>query len=253
MKKFQKVFLLLVVGAALVSFNCPQTINVWMIGDSTMANKNPDKAPETGWGMVLQEFVKGDVLIHNHAVNGRSSKSFLSENRWKPIMDSIQTGDYVIIQFGHNDQKADSIRHTDPFTTYKSILRKYIAEARSRGAQPIVCSSVVRRNFDAQGNLVDTHGDYIQAAREIAAETNTPFIDMEAKTRKLVSKLGVDKSKEYYLFTKPGEYENRVNGVQDSTHLQARGAHAFAALFVKGLKEHKLPLAKSFSSKAQSK
>jgi lysophospholipase L1-like esterase len=243
MKKIQHTLLFLALIVILIlSFKSPAKVNVWMIGDSTMANKKTEAAPETGWGMVLQEFFKDGVNVHNHAVNGRSSKSFLSEGKWKSVYDSLKKGDYVIIQFGHNDEKPDSVRHTEPFTTYKQILKLYIDEARSKEAIPIICSSIVRRHFDIAGNLKDTHGDYIKAAHEIAEETSTPFIDMEAKTRKLVAELGREKSKSLFLFCKPGEYVTRPNGVQDSTHLNSNGAHQVAGLFVDGVKELKLPL-----------
>jgi len=243
MKKGQRIFFLLAVIVMFgLSFKEPEKMNIWMIGDSTMANKKPESAPETGWGMVMQEFFKEGVKLHNHAVNGRSSKSFLSEGRWKSVYDSLKRGDYVIIQFGHNDAKTDSVRHTEPYTTYKQTLKLYIDEARAKEAIPVVCSSIVRRHFDVSGNLTDTHGDYIKAAHEIAIETGTPFIDMEAKTRKLVSDLGREKSKSLFLFCKPGEYNTRPNGVQDSTHLNNYGAHQVAKLFVDGVKELKLPL-----------
>jgi lysophospholipase L1-like esterase len=243
MKKKQVIVLLMALIVILaLSFKDPKKMNVWMIGDSTMADKKPESAPETGWGMVLKDFFKEGVVIHNHAVNGRSSKSFLSEGRWKSVFDSIGKGDYVIIQFGHNDAKTDSVRHTEPFTTYKQILKLYIDQTRSKEAIPVVCSSIVRRHFDTSGNLTDTHGNYIKAAHDIADETGTPFIDLEAKTRKLVSDLGREKSKSLFLFCKPGEYITRQNGAQDSTHLNNYGAHQVAGLFVDGLKELKLTL-----------
>jgi lysophospholipase L1-like esterase len=234
-------FLALII-ISILSFKSPEKVNIWIIGDSTAANKKAEVAPETGWGMVLQEFFNEGVKVHNHALNGRSSKSFISEGSWKSVCDSIQSSDYVIIQFGHNDEKPDSVRHTDPFTTYKKTLKLYIDETCSKGAIPVICSPIVRRHFDAAWNLKDTHGEYIKAAREIAGETSTLFIDMEAKTRKLVAALGQEKSKSLFLFCKPGEYINRPNGVQDSTHLNSYGAHKVASLFVDGVKELKLPL-----------
>ena len=233
---------LVLIFISLLSCKNTEKMNIWMIGDSTMANKEADKAPETGWGMVLKEFFNDDVVVHNHAVNGRSSKSFLSEGRWKSVCDSLQKGDYVIIQFGHNDEKPDSARHTEPFTSYKQIVKRYIDETRSKEANPIVCSSIIRRHFDAAGNLKETHGDYIRAAREIADETNTPFIDMEYLTRELVSEMGPEKSKSLFLFSNPGEYTNRPRGIQDSTHLNLIGARKVANLFVDGVKELELPL-----------
>ena len=227
---------------AFLSFKNGGKVNIWMIGDSTMANKKPEAAPETGWGMVMNEFVSKDAVVHNHALNGRSSKSFLNEGRWKEVYDSIQPGDYVIIQFGHNDEKPNPKLHTDPATTYKELIKKYIDETRAKAANPIVCSSIVRRHFDENGNLKQTHGDYIKAAQEIARETNTPYVDMEALTRKFVAELGPEKSKSIYLFCKPGEYPNRKNGVQDSTHLNTFGAGLVAGLFVKDVKKQKLSL-----------
>jgi len=238
---------ILIVSIGLIALTClafksSDKVNVWMIGDSTMANKNPDKAPETGWGMVMNEFVTGEATVHNHAVNGSSSKSFLDEGRWTAVYDSIQPGDYVIIQFGHNDEKPSEKLHTDPSTSYRQLLKKYITETRAKGANPIICSSIVRRHFDGKGKLKDTQGAYINAAREIALETKTPYIDMEAKTRKLVAKLGPEKSKSIYLYCKQGEFPNRKNGVQDSTHLNAFGARQVAGLFVKEVKKQKLKL-----------
>jgi lysophospholipase L1-like esterase len=227
---------------SVLSFRGPEKINIWVVGDSTAANKKAEVAPETGWAMVLPDFFNGGVKVHNHALNGRSSKSFMSEGSWKSVFDSLKKSDYVIIQFGHNDEKPDSVRHTEPFTTYKEILKLYIDEARSKGAIPIICSPIVRRHFDSSGKLKDTHGDYIKAAYEIANETSTVFIDMEAKTRKLVTESGQKKSKSLFLFCKPGEYINRPNGVQDSTHLNSYGAHQVAGLFIDGLKELKLPV-----------
>lgn len=244
MKRKYFLALMFIAFLGILSFKKAEKVNIWMIGDSTMANKKAEAYPETGWGMVLQEFFGVDARVHNHAVNGRSSKSFLSEGRWKIVLDSIQPGDYVIIQFGHNDQKKDTARFTDPFTTYKEIIKKYITETRNKGAFPIVCSSIVRRHFDPEGKLKDTHGNYITAAREIALETNTPFVDLEADSRKLVSGLGPEKSKALYLFCKPGEFSNRPKGVQDSTHLNVAGAHKIAQMFVEELKAQKIPLSR---------
>ncbi len=217
-------------------------VNIWMIGDSTMAWKKPERAPESGWGVELGLFINDKATLHNHAASGRSSKSFVDEKRWQAVLDSIQPGDFVIIQFGHNDEKPDSLRHTDPFTSYKQYLEKFIDETRSEGGFPIVCSSIVRRHFDESGKLRNTHGDYILAARETAVEKNTPFVDMEASTRQLVCELGPEKSKSIYLFCNPGDCPMYPRGVQDSTHLNHSGAIQISELFVKEIKEQGLPL-----------
>ena len=139
---------LLLLTICLVGFQPKQSVNIFMIGDSTMANKLTAKEPERGWGQMFPLFFSEEVKIHNHAQNGRSTKSFIGEGRWKVVLDSLKPGDYVIIQFGHNDQKEDSTRHTDPFKTFRANLEKYINETRAKGAFPILCTSIVRRKFD---------------------------------------------------------------------------------------------------------
>lgn len=123
-------------------------ITIFMIGDSTMANKKIDGGnPERGWGMVLPGFFSEDIRIDNHAANGRSSKSFISEGRWEKVISKVKKGDYVFIQFGHNDEKADSTRHTDPGSTFDENLRRYVNETRAKGGIPVLFNSIVRRNF----------------------------------------------------------------------------------------------------------
>lgn len=135
-------------------------IAVFTIGDSTMANKKVEVAPETGWCQVFSAFVDQTVEIKNRAVNGRSTKSFITEGRWKAVTDSLKTGDYVFIQFGHNDQKIqDSTRYTEPFTTYRKNIERFVRESREKGAIPILFTSIVRRKFE-NGFLTDTHGNY---------------------------------------------------------------------------------------------
>ncbi len=230
-------FSLVVFAFFLFSFSPARKVTIWMIGDSTMALKKKERNPESGWGVEFKLFVNENAIVNNRAASGRSSKSFVAEKRWLVVLDSIQPGDYVIIQFGHNDEKEDSLLHTDAKTTYKQYLKKFIDETRSKGANPVICSSIVRRHFDGNGKLLDTHGDYISASREIANETNTPFIDMEAISRQLVSELGPERSKTLYTMRK---------GVLDSTHLNHDGARQIAELFVSSVKKYKLSLANFF-------
>jgi pectinesterase len=217
-------------------------VHIFMIGDSTMANKTAKAEPERGWGQMLPLFFTEKVIISNQAQNGRSTKSFIDEGRWKIVLDSLHPGDYVIIQFGHNDSKTDSARHTDPRTTYRANLIRFITESRNKGAYPILCTSIVRRKFDDKGQLTDTHGDYPVVTREIAKELNVPLIDMQKKTEKLVSELGPEKSTTLFVYTQPGAYPNRPEGTKDDTHLNNTGATKVAALAVEGMKEIKLPL-----------
>jgi lysophospholipase L1-like esterase len=182
--------------------------------------------------------------VHNHAASGRSTRSFVREGRWQAVLDSIQRGDYVVIQFGHNDEKPDSLLHTDPFTSYKQHLVKFVSETRAKGGIPVICSPIVRRHFDGSGNLVNTHGDYPLAARSAAADTKTAFVDMEAGSHDLIQKLGPEGSKSLFVFCAPGQCPRRPRGVQDSTHLNHEGVVQVARLFAEGVRKAALPLAK---------
>lgn len=219
-------------------------VHIFMIGDSTMANK-PEKAiPEYGWGQVLQYFFNDSVLVDNHAVNGRSSKSFIDEGRWSEVISNVHKGDYVIIQFGHNDKKNDTARYTTPFDTYKGNLEKFINETKEKGGIPILCTSIVRRHFKEDGTLKDTHGDYLTAVKQVAKETGVYFIDLESKTKKLVEEMGPEKSKQLYLFFESGVYPLRPKGLQDSTHLSQLGAFSVSGLAVEAMIESDIPLTK---------
>ena len=234
---FQKIIVVFLSIFFLSFIAPPKNVTIWMIGDSTMASKKPERKPESGWGVEFAQFVKNGVVVINKAASGRSTKSFITEKRWKTVLDSIQPGDFVIIQFGHNDQRKDSLVYADANTTYKELLKKYIKETREKGGKPVICTPVVRRHFDGNGNLLDTHGDYLKVVRTVARETKTPLVDMEALTRKLVTDLGTEKSKD--LFTM------RKNGL-DSTHLCHAGAREVALLFVNDAKKQKLSIAKLF-------
>ena len=132
--------------------------SIYTIGDSTMANKKPEVYPETGWCQGLQNYFDESVTVRNHAVNGRSTKSFIDEGRWQAVLDSLQPGDFVFIQFGHNDQKIqDSTRYTTPFGTYSENLERFVTETRAKGASPILFTSIVRSKFGDDGKLTDTH------------------------------------------------------------------------------------------------
>lgn len=244
MKRNIRLLAISLIVIVLFSFQKINPTHIWMIGDSTMAAKKAERYPESGWGVAMADCVTDKAKVHNHAASGRSTLSFITEGRWKSVSDSLQKGDYVVIQFGHNDEKTDEKLHTEPFGTFKINIKRFIDETREKGAIPIVCSSIVRRQFDKSGNLIDTHGDYIKAAKEVALETKTVYIDMELLTRKMVSDMGPDKSKEIYNF---------IGKRKDSTHLNVKGAKAVAELFAKEVKREKLTLAALFDYKKEEK
>jgi lysophospholipase L1-like esterase len=232
------------------AFLSDKHITIHMIGDSTMADKqNPEKNPERGWGQVLHGFFNDRVTIRNHAVNGRSTKSFLKEGRWDSVLAELKKGDYVFIQFGHNDAKiTDSTRYTNPYTGYRRNLIRYVNESLAKKAIPILFSPIVRRKFNDSGVLEDTHGAYPNIMREVAKELNIPFVDMQLKSEDLVLSLGPEKSRALYLWVNPGEYEMYPEGKQDNTHFTEKGATEMARLAIEGLKELNLDIVKYLKS-----
>lgn len=248
------------------------TITVFMIGDSTMANKPLDKEnQERGWGQMLPIYLEGAIKVDNHAVNGRSSKSFIDEGRWEKVREQIRPGDYVIIQFGHNDEKAKSPdRYTVPGSTFDANLKKFVNETREKGGTPILMNSIVRRNFPANGiaaaqtddrqktwkkglenypaegdTLVDTHGDYRIAPKNVAEEMGVVFVDMNTLTHELVQGLGKDSSKDLFMWMPVGKYEFAPNGRIDNTHLNVYGGIVVSRLAVNALAE-KVPAFKPY-------
>lgn len=216
-----------------------QSVALFTIGDSTMARKKAEVYPETGWCEALPPYLRRGVLLHNHAVNGRSTKSFLTEGRWQQVADSLKKGDFVFIQFGHNDQKIqDTTRYTDPRTTFRDNLGQFIRESRERGALPVLFTPIVRRKFDEAGRLTPTHGEYPEAVREVSAAWGVPLIDLEKLTARKVQKAGPKKSKQYYLWTAPDQ--KFPEGRKDDTHLNRKGAAMVASLAAKALKKQKV-------------
>lgn len=213
---------------------------IYTIGDSTMANKpNPDENPERGWCQLLPEFLNDKVTLENHAINGRSTRSFINEKKWETVYHKLQKGDYVFIQFGHNDQKENSPeRYTNPHTAYRNNLIKFVKESREKGATPILFTSIVRRNFNADSTLVDTHGTYPLQVRLVANEYNVPLIDLQYLTEQLEESYGVEGSKKLHLHYTPNEIPYYPEGKEDNTHLSVLGATEVAKLAVSSLKEN---------------
>ncbi|MBB3109811.1 lysophospholipase L1-like esterase [Paenibacillus phyllosphaerae] len=217
-----------------------EPFTIYIAGDSTVTDQPADGYPYAGWGQMLGAALKADAAISNHAISGRSSKSFIGEGRLQTILAELRASDMLLIQFGHNDQKLDEPRRTEPFTTYKEHLMAYIDGARSRGALPILVTPVHRRYYDGD-QLVDTHGDYIVAMKELAEEEGVLLVDLAAKSKALFEQLGPEGTKSVFMWGAPGEFLNFPGGVADNTHFQERGAIALAQLVAEGLKELRIP------------
>ncbi|MGG1552148.1 rhamnogalacturonan acetylesterase [Paenibacillus ferrarius] len=225
----------------------PNACTIFLAGDSTVTDQPADGYPYAGWGQMLPLFVKQDAAVANYALSGRSSKSFISEGVLDTIWSVIKPNDYLLIQFGHNDQKPDEERRTEPFTTYKETLLRYIDGARERGAIPILVTSVQRRFFEEDGALRDTHGDYLTAMRELAKEADVALIDLAARSKALFEQLGPEGTKALFMWLAPGEFINFPDGAEDNTHFQQKGGIEIARLVYEELKRLKLqPLSTFF-------
>ncbi|MDT8859797.1 rhamnogalacturonan acetylesterase [Alkalihalobacillus sp. MEB130] len=219
-------------------------ITIYLAGDSTVSNYEVSRAPRAGWGQILQRLMKEEIVVQNEAASGRSSKSFIDEGRLDMIDPKMTNGDYLFIQFGHNDSKMDKERYTEPSTTFKSYLTLYIDIARKNQAYPLLITPVQRRSFNEEGVFQETHGIYPEAMRELAKQLEVPLIDLTEKSRKLFEHLGPERTKELFLWLDRGKSLNYLEGVQDDTHFSEMGAKKIAELVVEGIIELNLPIAK---------
>ena len=205
---------------------------IFIIGDSTVEDNKP---PFRGWGWALPEHVREGVTVRNHALSGRSSRSFRAEGLFEPVERDLAAGDMLLIQFGHNDEKDDE-RHTDPSTTFPEQLWQYCEFALSRGALPVLMTPVSRRFFVGDGNLLYTHGEYPLAVRRLAAEKNVPLCDLKRDSRELFLELGPERTAELFVRLAPGENPDFPEGHDDKTHFNATGAAVIAGLVARELK-----------------
>lgn len=220
--------------------HAPLLPTLFLAGDSTVTDQPSAGYPYTGWGQAIGTFLNDSVAVDNHARSGRSSKSFITEDRLNRVWKLIKPGDYLAIQFAHNDEK-DNEGGTLAYSTYKEYLSQYIAGARERGAVPVLVSAMQRRFFEEDGTVRDTHGDYIPAMEELARELDVPCVNLAAKSKALLEKLGPEASKELFMWTAPGEYAGLPDGTEDNTHFSEKGAIAIAALVAEGIRELAIP------------
>jgi len=228
----------------LAAFAMPpkKKITVWLIGDSTMSVKEVKYYPETGWGMPFVYFFDSTVTVDNRAQNGRSTRTFMEEHRWQPVVDAMQEGDYVFVQFGHNDEVNTKKSYTTE-EVFKANLVKYITDTRSKKAIPVLLTPVARRMFDSTGHVVGTHDVYAQIVRNVAKENKVPLIDLDKEGQALYQQWGEDKSKLLFNQLAPGEHPNYPQGKEDNTHFNELGARMIAQLVLKNIRSLGLELA----------
>ncbi|WP_229207911.1 rhamnogalacturonan acetylesterase [Dyadobacter beijingensis] len=217
-------------------------ITVYLVGDSTMSVKQTRYYPEAGWGMPFVYFFDEGVKVDNRAMNGRSTRTFIEEGRWQPVADSLREGDYVLIQFGHNDEVKTKKSYVDEAGFQQNLVR-FIEETRAKKAYPVLITPVARRSFDADGKIQETHAVYAQLVRDVAAAQQAPLIDLDKTSQALLQKMGPENSKMLFLHMAPGEHPNYPEGKEDNTHFNELGARKMAELVLADLKAQKIGLA----------
>ena len=223
--------------------------DIHMAGDSTMMTYRGKDAPQQGWGQRMQELVKDGVTVKNRSIGGRSTKSFKAEKRWENLLREVKKGDFVIIQFGHNDGTKDKPeRYTDPKTEYKENMKGFVEDVRKAGGIPVIATSIPFGIYLENGSLKPAGflNPYLQSAREVAAETKCDLVDLYAYADRELNAAGEKKGTLLYLELKPGEYPNYPEGRSDRCHISFRGALFYAKAFALLAKQNKLPIAEVF-------
>jgi lysophospholipase L1-like esterase len=231
----KKIIVVVLMGVTLVSATPPKKMKIWLCGDSTIAIKQTTAYPETGWGMPFVHFWDSTVQVNNLAKNGRSTRTFINEKLWQEVLDGAEEGDFVFIQFGHNDEVPEKKSYTNP-EEFKANLTKFVREARALKAIPILLTPVSRRQFDSTGTALENHKAYDELVKQVAADEKVLFIDLDTKSRALYQSFGKDKSTLLFLQLQPGEHPNYLEGKIDNTHFSELGARLIAQLVLKEVK-----------------
>ena len=236
----EKIYSKIILGLfiLLLAFGCKQKrADIFLIGDSTIAEYKESDLPLTGWGQKLNLFFNENVTIHNFAVSGSSTKRFRDKLVWKKVYECLREDSYLFIQFGHNDQKKDSSRYAAAGGAYNDNLKRYIIEARSKGAIPVLITPISRRKFDNTGHIINTHGQYPAEMKKVASEMNVPLIGLTDLTKTLIESYGVEGSKKLFRWVEPGEYPAYPDGMKDNTHLSLLGAEKVSRLVIEEIKK----------------
>lgn len=223
---FATCMVVLIVSALVFMAAGKKQPKLFMVGDSTMADKTElEISPERGWGQLFPSYFNDDLIIENHAMNGRSTKSFVAESRWDSVLVRVRKGDVVMLQFGHNDAKrTDSTRYAS-IEDYEKNLVRMAEQAKKKGATVIICTPINRRSFSNEtGKFVPKHGAYPEAARRAARRVGAPLLDFEAATAEWLTAIGDEESKQYFMNVAPGECTKFPEGKIDNTHLRENGA-----------------------------
>lgn len=225
----------------ILGYQSPDRITLHLIGDSTCAPKAENRRPETGWGEKFEQFFDEKIEVRNYARNGRGTRTFIEEHRWDSVTAALHAGDYVFIQFGHNDEVPTKKSYTSP-EDFKANLKRFISDTRARKATPVLLTPVSRRRFDEAGNFFDTHGEYGTLVRQVAKETGVSFIDMHTISMSILVQYGKTESEKLFLHCAEGECPNYPKGVIDDTHFSDLGATVMAEAVSKAIRDADSPL-----------
>jgi DNA sulfur modification protein DndE len=238
---------IILAAAAIATANLMAAPTIWLIGDSTVASYSKHFEPLAGWGQLLHVYCKPGIEVKNHAKSGRSTKSFIAEKRWDTVIAGLEKGDFLLIQFGHNDQKKTRPNVSAPADgLYKKLLKKFISETKAKGAHPILVTPVMRRVFDEKGKLRNSLGGYPNAMKAVAKDTGTPLIDLNQIMFDKMLPMSKDESKKLYNHCPPGKYKKWIKGRVDNSHFNEYGAKIVSGWLVDDAKKQKLPVGKLF-------
>jgi lysophospholipase L1-like esterase len=216
-------------------------VTVFLAGNSTVVDQDDD--PWASWGQIFPRFLKKGVAVSNQAESGLSLGSFLSSNRLKKVMSMMKPGDYLFIEFGHNDQKEKG-PDDGAFKSYTERMKLFVNEFRQKGGNPVIVSPANRRSFDENGKITNSLGEYPEAARQVAKELKVPFIDLNAMTKMMYESLGPEPSKNLFVIYPANTFPDQKDALNDNTHFNSYGAYQLAKCIIEGIKENNLGLKK---------
>ena len=216
-------------------------VTIYLAGNSTVVDQDDD--PWASWGQMFPRFLKPGIAVANHAESGLSLGSFLSSNRLKKVISTMRPGDYLFIEFGHNDQKEKG-PDDGAYNSYSDRMHLFVSEIRKKGGIPVIVSPANRRSFGEDGKITNSLGDYPDAGRKVARELNVPFIDLNGMTKTLYETLGPENSKKAFVIYPANSFQGEPNALNDNTHFNSYGAYQLAKCIIEGIRENNLGIKK---------
>lgn len=216
-------------------------VTVFLAGNSTVVDQDDD--PWCSWGQMFPRFLKQGIVVANHAESGLSLGSFISGNRLKKVLSTMKSGDYIFIEFGHNDMKEKG-PNDGAYKSYTERMKLFVTETRKKGGIPVIVSPANRRSFGEDGKITNSLMDYPAAAKKVAQDLNVPFIDLNAMTKTLYETLGPENSKKAFVIYPANSFPGEPNALNDNTHFNSYGAYQLAKCVIEGIRANNLGIKK---------